>query len=283
MTPPPVHPIFGAGTVGGASVFRETEHLEELLGILGNHDGDLSYLLPYLEGTLDAAADVQDLSSRGLHAVNPIERDYPPVIRGDLLSQRYNGTDEYMTIADNALLSAIGAGVDVPASWGCAFMIKAVGTEQILIAKDDDVAATAREYALGLDNAEKLFINIYDDSVPATRGRYYNTALLINTWYVVVATYDGRGAANAELGLTLYLWNGATHAYMGAVDDTTTTAGVYVDMEDTAEPVLVGARNNAARSEWFNGEQMMPWMTRRELSAEAAERAILHMVHIMGV
>ena len=253
------------------------------MGLLGNHDGDLAFLLPFAEGTLGANADVQDLSNRGLHASNITAVDLAPVIRGDLLSVRMNGTDEYMEIADNVLLSAVSGGVDVAASWGCAFKFDAPDANlKTLISKYDN-NTTNQEWRIWVDAAEKINIDLWDDSAAARGGRLYNTALDARVWYVVICTYDGRGGPAPQDGLNIYLWEGDGHSWLGAVDDTDGTAGVYVDMEDTVQPVMIGASDAAAAERFWPGEMMLPFMTRRELSAGDARRVAETMVHILGL
>ena len=282
------HPVFGATTAGGASISAEEDYLEYLLGLLGNHDGDLAFLLPFAEGTLGANADVQDLSNRGLHASNITAVDLAPVIRGDLLSVRFNGTDEYMEIADNALLSAISGGVDTAFSVGCAFMVKTDNANlKQLITKWDDQTPNA-EWRFILDGSEKLIGQLFDNDVAnSERGRRYDTSLGFNIWYVGILTYSGVGGTNAEDGINMYLWEGNGHSWMGAVDDTDQNGvGVYVDMEDTAQPVMIGAGDTAggpAAAGFWPGEMMLPFMTRRELSAGDARRVAETMVHILGL
>lgn len=286
--PPGGHPVFGATTVGGAMVWKRCECVRELMNVLGNMDGDLRFLLPFLEGTLGAGADVQDISFRGLHASNVVAVDNVPVIRGDFLSYRQNGVDEYLAITDNVLLSAVAAGIDAPFSVGCAFKLAAIDANvKSLICKGDFTTPNA-EWFLRLDATELLEFQVFDDSVGATgnMGVEDSTPVVPLVWYVAIGTYDGRGTATPNLGMNLYRWDGETHDWDGAVDDALIDgAGVYVDMEvGTGGDVRIGASNTgAAAAEFWPGEIMLPFLTMRELSAGDAERAAAIMVRIMGL
>ena len=271
-----------------ASVEVPDELLGKLLNILGDGDGDLVFLLPLFESDPGAGDDIQDLSSVGLHGANVNALTYAPYIRGSLLSYRLDGTTDSLDIADNVLLSSIAGGVDVAGSWGCAFNMRTANAAlKYLIAKWDDQTPNV-EWRLFVDAAEKINFGVMDDSVAVSdKTRLYNTVLPVDTWFVVVATYDGQGGATPEAGINLYLWDGATKSYLGAVDDTTLDGGgVYVDMEDTAQHVSIGAADTAAGpvpATWFGGDIALPFMTRRQLSAGEAEKAVLTIVELLGL
>ena len=286
--PPGGHPLLGATTVGGATITEEHDHIEYLMNLLGNPDGDLRFLLPFLEGTLGAGADVQDLSARGFHASNVTAVDNVPVIRGEFLSIRFNGVDEYLNIPDNVLLSAVAGGIDAPFSVGCAFKLAAVDANvKSLICRGDFTTPNADGF-FRLDATELWEFQIFDDSVGATgnMGVEDATAIVPMVWYVAIGTYDGRGTAAPNLGMNLYRWDGATHGWDGAVDDTLIDgAGVYVDMEvGLGGDVRIGASNTgAAAAEFWPGEIMLPFLTMRELSAGGARRVAEMMVHLLGL
>lgn len=265
------------------SVTIDADQLSYLMNLLGDSDGDLRFWLPCGE-TLGAGADVQDSSSRGLHATNPVARDNVSVIRGGLMSPRYNGADEYLQILDNDLLSAVTAGVDDSFSVGCAFKLDgATAAIKTLVGKWDLTTPNA-EWRLSLTALEYPAFEVFDDSVGASNmGREDQTAVYDATWYVLIATYDAtaHGAA-PEDGMTLYLYTDGV-GWGGAVDDADIDGGgVYANMENTATDVHVGCDfTGGAESLFFPGEIMMPFMTVRLLSAEEAEKVALKMVEIM--
>lgn len=273
------------------SVTIDASELSRLMNLLGDSDGDLCFWLPLGE-TMGAGADIQDSSSRGLHGTNPVAADNPSVIRGGLMSRRFNGVDEYMEIADNVLLTPIAGGVDTAFSVGCAIKMDAVSAaEKFLICKWDD-QTPLREWRLFFDVTEDISFQIADNSVVnARRGRSYDTALVIDTWYIVIATYDGVGGPDPEAGMNIYLYTDGV-GWNGVVDDIDDNGGggPYVDMEDTAQPVMIGAGDTAGGpvpDEFWPGEMMMPFMTRRDLSeadifgVSGAERVARQMVRIM--
>jgi hypothetical protein len=269
-----------------AEVTFDRELIDRLLGLLGDPGGDLVFCYPFYENTLGAGADVQDISSHGIHSVNQVAVDNVPVIRGNLLSYRLNGTDEFLETPDNVLLTPISAGVDVAFSVGCAFKLDALNAaNKHLISKWDDQTPLA-EWRLYLDATERPTLELMDNSVGATGniGREDATAVAIDEWYILIGTYDGAGGeADIPGSINLYGWT--TGEWMGAIDDTTINgAGAYVDMENTATPMMIGAADTAAgpvAAEWFDGEIMLPFMTRRELSVNDALRVARQMVRLM--
>jgi len=266
-----------------AEVSFDAEMLDRLLVLLGDHDGDLCFLLPFFEDAMTASSMVQDVGSHGLHASNITAMDTEPVLRGNLISAIFNGTDEHMEIPDNVLLTPISGGVDAAFSVGLAFKMGAANAaDKVLICKWDD--GIAEEWKLKLDANEYPTFSVMDQNATAERGREDQTAVVANTWYIVIGTYDGRGTDTAEAGINIYRWDGATRGWDGAVDDTDANvgAGPYVDMEDLAQPVMIGAQDDGGVvEEWFNGEMMLAFMTRRDLGATGARMVAEQMVRLM--
>ena len=58
-------------------------------------------------------------------------------------------------------------------------------------------------------------------------------------------------------------------------------AGPYVDMEDTAQEVRIGAEGTPG--EWWDGDISMAWATRRDIGAGGAEKAARIMVKLLGL
>jgi len=81
--------------------------------------------------------------------------------------------------------------------------------------------------------------------------------------------------------------------WRGAVDNGDSNgAGVYVDMEDTVQPVMVGAADTGAgpvAGQFWPGEVVLPFISRADLSGAAgngltyAENAARIMVELMGL
>jgi len=53
-------------------------------------------------------------------------------------------------------------------------------------------------------------------------------------------------------------------------------------MEDLAQPIMIGAQDDGGVvEEWFNGEMMLAFMTRRDLGATGARLVAEQMVRLM--
>jgi len=285
---------FRSTTAGGAEAEVPRYLIDNLLEQLGAGTPSNVVMLGVPSDEMANADPILDLSPASLAGSNVgATADNPPVIRGGVLSARLNGTDEYWEHADNALYSAVSGGVDVAFSVGCAFKMTAPNASgKTLISKYDTITPNL-EWRVTLGADEKIFFRIVDDSVVnANRGRLFNTALDAMVWYVALCTYDGRGGASAQDGMSIYLWDNV-NKWSGAVDDTDNVgAGVYVDMEDTVQPVMVGASDTAggpAAAEFWPGEVVLPFFTRADLSGAAgngltyAENAARIIVELMGL
>lgn len=277
---------------GGAEGVIPRYYIDELLDTLGQGTpGNVRFLL-VPDQDLANGALCPDLGVHGLNAtVQGANHDTPPLIRGGMLSSIFNGTDEEWTIADNALLSPITGGVDVAFSVGCAYKLAAGNAaNKNLIAKWDDQTPNW-EWRLGMSDAEFPFFMVVDDSVAnSQRGRNYTTASTALRWYILIGTYNGVGGTDAHLGMNLYLWD-MVNGWQGAVDNANSNGvGIYVDMEDTAEHVTIGAASVAAgptEAEWWPGEIALPFMTLGDLSNTTggvtyAERAATLMRRMLG-
>ena len=160
----------------------------------------------------------------------------------------FDGTDDYVDIADNDNLSFGDGATDSPFSISTwvkmddATKFRAVGK----------YGASKVEYLLATDASDKISFNLYDDSTSGKIGRKFNTALTSyqGQWIHFVATYNGNSNAS---GLKIYL-NGAR------VDDTNNVSGTYTAMENTTQPLYFGkltttyANGNIASVQIYNRE-----------------------------
>lgn len=133
--------------------------------------------------------------------------------------------------------------------------------DQYIISKQDveGVGADVLEWHFHLTNGKPYFM-LHDLSVPALIARYYDTALTAGVWYFLCGTYDGSSAVG---GLKIYS-NGIR------VDDTDSTANIYVAMEDTTAGLSVGALLNTspAGMAFFNGQMAVAGICAKELSSD---------------
>lgn len=115
--------------------------------------------------------------------------------------------NQYLEHADNAALSMGVGGVATFALW---VYPELSGAAQVLLAKDGGTAPT-REYSLRLLVSGLVEFSLSDGTTASTLNGA--RALLLNTWQLVVATYDG-----ASLGVSLNRATATTTAKAGTGD-----------------------------------------------------------------
>ena len=238
--------------------------LKTYIDLLGSN---IIFFLPMLEQ--DPAITVLeniDHGPRSHHFATTAAFDNDPAHRGLMLAQRYNGTDEGLISADHADYTFGNGAADSVFSVGCWFnaLSSAVDLEQF-ISKYDGAVATNLEWEFGLDTAGKVNFICHDDSVPASIGRRYDTAITDNTWYFVVGTYD---ATEASTGVDIYLAT-ATASSISAVDDTFVQAGAYTAMEDKGAAVTIGYAEDdgAGAGDFFEGSLWGPFLVAEEMTS----------------
>jgi hypothetical protein len=139
-----------------------------------------------------------------------------------------DGIDDYVDCGDNDNLS-FGNGTTDSAFSISTWIKMNDATKFRAIGK---YGASNIEYLLATGADDKIVFNCYDNSEGSRIGRQYSTPLtsLENQWIHVVGTYSGNSNSS---GLKIYL-NGSR------VDDTNSTSGSYVAMENTAQPFYIG-------------------------------------------
>ena len=139
-----------------------------------------------------------------------------------------DGIDDYVEVADADNLSFGNTTFDSPFSIS-AWINMTDATKFRIVNKRD---SSKSEYHFTTGGSDTLSFNIFDFSTGGFISRKYNTALTSyeGQWIHVSATYDGSSSAS---GMKLYL-NGTR------VDDTTSTGGTYVAMENTNAPFNIG-------------------------------------------
>ena len=139
-----------------------------------------------------------------------------------------DGVDDYVSCGDNDNLSFGNGVTDSPFSistWinmNDATKFRAIGK----------YGATNIEYLLATSGSDTLVFNLYDNSTGGRIGRQYSTAITSfeGQWIHLAATYNGNSSTS---GLKIYI-NGSR------VDDTNSTFGIYLAMENTAQPLFIG-------------------------------------------
>ena len=137
-----------------------------------------------------------------------------------------------MDCGDNDLMSFGNSTGDKPFSLEAWVKLDILGTDFPIAGKG--MYNTDGEWCLYVNSSNVITFILFDESVSSTyeRGKY-TSALSANTWYHIVATYDGRGGTSANDGMSLYL-DGSS------VTVTKTDGGTYVAMENLTHSVWIG-------------------------------------------
>jgi hypothetical protein len=143
-------------------------------------------------------------------------------------SMTFDGVDEYVEVADADNLSFGNGTTDSPFSIS-AWVKMTDATRFRIVSK---AGATNLEYLFSTGGSDTIVFNLYDNSTGGRIGRQYLTPLTSfeGQWIHLVATYNGNSNTS---GLKIYL-NGIR------VDDTDSTLGIYVAMENTTQPFYIG-------------------------------------------
>lgn len=105
---------------------------------------------------------------------------------------------------------------------------------QTIISKLDFTSGSElREWNLDLLISGKPILWLWDESANAYVWEKANDALSVG-WHFVVVTYDGRGGATAQNGITFYIDGSSVDSGGGSI-------GAYDSMENTATKVVIGA------------------------------------------
>jgi len=276
------HRVLGFNT-SGATGFVDGHQVNQMLTLLGDYNVRL--FMPPMESTLAITDPVQDMGPRGQHGQAMIDFDYPCVNRGNIMAWRFNGVDEYIEVPDNDLFSFGNGLVDYPFSVGMWVKWSGVdGTDKNIINKWD--SRTPRyEWNLIVSVTEAVQFRVWDNNVGVSqRGRSTPGGLFeANIWRFVCATYDGRGGLAAQDGMNIY--SGTAALWEGAVDNGDIAgAGAYVAMENTAQPVMIGASDvvvGPLPGDWLAAEMCLAFIVGGELPAGVVEQVYRLGVEVM--
>lgn len=163
-------------------------------------------------------------------------------VQGSGLSVSFDGISNEADTPDVASLSFGDSSNDSPFSI-VAWLNQTATTGVKQIFAKYDTAGTLREYAFYLDAAEKLNLELYDESTDGTLIRRYNTALATGSVLNVAATYDGLGVQG---GIKLY-------SAAAQIDDTNGSGGAYTAMENLATVGRIFSSGSGTPAEYFSG------------------------------
>lgn len=226
-------------------------------------DWELDYIV--ILGWLTPVTTEVDLSPHGNAAgyVNMVAEDR--VQKGAVWSlDMYDGGNEYLIMGDIAEFTFDDNGGANGFSMGGWIEVVATDSIQTIWSKWDETggAAELREWKLTLDAAEKIQLDIYDESVPIGAELIVDVALT-EGWHFVVVVYDGDGGATALADDVIYI-DGVSVAV------TETDQATYVGMEDLACPVYIGTMEDAlgANVQFFQGDLGLLFITTGTLGAD---------------
>ena len=153
-------------------------------------------------------------------------------------SVTFDGGDEYIDCGDSAELSFTNDTTDSPFSVSLWVNFAAVDAIQWLFGK---INSGNQEYFMKFHSDNYIWFRLFDDSSGGKIGvKTTGVTFATDTWYNVVATYDG---SDASSGLNIYVNN---------VDRTSrTSSGSYTSMENTTAPLTLGVQQST--SQYFNG------------------------------
>jgi hypothetical protein len=176
---------------------------------------------------------LHDTSWVGTNTANHVNNPTFAPISGTVASNYVlDGVDEYFDAGDDSQFSFGDSSSD--SAFSIALWVKINERNsgvQYFAGKGD---GTNYEYSLIYNNGfSSIQFNLYDANSSNVVRRYGGLDLSTGVWYHVAATYDGRGGANADQGIKIYI-NGVRQ------DDTTFNSGTYVAMHNTTAPLEVG-------------------------------------------
>jgi len=160
-------------------------------------------------------------------------------------SASFDGTDDYITIADNSNLSFGDSSNDSAFSIS-AWINMTDATDFAIINKG--VYNTSAEWHLRTNSSDKLVFALYDESVSSTHESIISANAITSyegEWIHIACTYTGVGGTSANGGSTMYL-NGVD------IGVDLSGAGTYVAMENLAAAVTIGTAD-AAGVKWADG------------------------------
>ena len=251
--------IIGSGL--GSKATKTFDLLDQILTVLGSTK---TSFWPLVESTgsivrtYGESAHIFTMTDGGSGGFIPVQHV------GLIQSYHFDKTDSMHGAGEDHADFSFAGGTDAAFSVGAWVNRDVAGAEQAILAKYD-VAGSLREWKLELDIANKIYLELYDESLDDTVTSTGDTSLTLNKWQFVVATYGGEGGNPSKVGMTLPL-------YLDGVAETETIAdgggNVYEDMEDTATPLMLGAADDtAAPTIEMDGRIALPFICGKKLTA----------------
>ena len=232
--------------------------LNAILTILGTTK---THLWPFYESlgitVSGIGVGVDLIPSETAAAAEALEDDFnPAVLPSGLYSYHFQPTgDHHLAAFDDAGFSFAAAAFSV----GCWIRPSAIASN-VMLAKYDSVG-NLEEWRFWVDSNGKLDLELHDASASATEIAVSDSALTVNQWQFVVATFDG---TDADPDVQLYVDGVAVNTSTPS----TVESGAFVSMEDLATPLTIGCGGvTAAPTTEFHGRMALPFICGKELTA----------------
>jgi len=189
--------------------------------------------------------------------------DYNPTFDGDDFID-FGDSDDF-SFTDAVDGSGV-SGNDMPFSICVWFNSSNSTGNHYLISKHNSSVGMQGEWYCRFDSGKPLFRIVTGPSAGNFLGRKANVAPSLNTWYMLTLTYDG---SEVEGGLKMYL--SRNHGWGTVrIDDTSTSAGSYTGMPNTATPLEAG-RQNVGADYWYGQIGSIEIYKNRELTLSEIE------------
>jgi len=178
----------------------------------------------------------QDLSGKGNHGTltNMVQGSTSGWTGGKFgRAMRFDGTDDYLTIADNDNLSFTDGIRDIPFSISFWARPTVFSIDRWVFDKRNNVTGS-NEYQVTLGPGGLISLGLFSEAgVSAVFNSVSTIALILNAWSHITFTYNGLGSS----GITIYINGVLVPKTIGIF------GGTYVKMNNGVSPLRIGDRN----------------------------------------
>ena len=172
----------------------------------------------------------------------------------------FDGTTDYADTPDAAGLSFGNGTADSAFSIIVLARVTDTALGRTMLSKWN-ATSTVREWDFEINGADKLVLNLYDESADVAPTRVSDAVITQGAWQLFGVTYSAAtGGATAANDITEYV-NGLL------VASTATNNASYVAMEDTAAVVTLGKLGSASSQQFFNGSLALAVLCQKSLTA----------------
>ncbi|KKM77871.1 hypothetical protein LCGC14_1365600 [marine sediment metagenome] len=252
------------GTITANSVEYNDANSYQIASAVFNVDTSISAIYTWLSPSDNGTE--QDLSPHNLDATYVNGSDWTAtdkITKGLVWALDFDATDDYLAVADASEWSFDGS-TDQAFTFGMWIQVVAGADTQAVVNKFVGGGSPDREWSIFLDENEKLTFLVYDEADDKLATNKIDTGLTDDTWYFVVHTYDGTAGGSAMSDANT-IW----YVDTVAVAESQTNDGSYTNMVAGASGVKIGALDDGALANFFDGDMGMMFFANTELSADA--------------